>query len=163
MRCAVCGAEFRPSGHGKPQKYCSARCRNKAKGDMRKARRNGTASPSPPKPPEPPEPAKTTDVGVGPPDLTLADFHLMMDGSVVDVCRHNMAILQKRLEKPDISDNAMAALSKEIRELAKEIERRDGAADDLLAGLHGAPAGAETGAKTGAGTEAAHGGWQEAI
>ena len=41
MRCEICGGEFRPSGHGKRQRYCSESCRNKAKYRRRK---NGGAS-----------------------------------------------------------------------------------------------------------------------
>ena len=30
MKCELCGKEFRPSGHGRPQRYCSKSCRQKA-------------------------------------------------------------------------------------------------------------------------------------
>ena len=30
MKCELCGKEFQPSGHGRPQRYCSKSCRQKA-------------------------------------------------------------------------------------------------------------------------------------
>ena len=73
MKCELCGKEFQPSGHGRPQKYCSKSCRQKADYRRKKNRpardRNG-------KPP-----VKAVETKQKPEqDLDQRSFERMMDG-----------------------------------------------------------------------------------
>ena len=78
MRCEICGGEFRPSGHGKRQRYCSESCRNKAK--YRRRKNGGTSTPRTKPEPDPVE-------------LGRREFERMMDDSLEDVLRMNRALL----------------------------------------------------------------------
>ena len=82
MKCELCGKEFQPSGHGRPQKYCSKSCRQKADYRRKKNRpardRNG-------KPP-----VKAVETKQKPEqDLDQRSFERMMDGSMLDMLRAN--------------------------------------------------------------------------
>ena len=86
MKCELCGKEFQPSGHGRPQKYCSKSCRQKADYRRKKNRpardRNG-------KPP-----VKAVETKQKPEqDLDQRSFERMMDGSMLDILRDNRDLL----------------------------------------------------------------------
>ena len=72
MKCEQCGAEFQPSGRGKPQRFCSKRCRDRA--NYLRRRRNEPAPEYKPKPKAP--------------VLNQREFDRMMDGSMEDELRY---------------------------------------------------------------------------
>lgn len=51
MKCELCGKEFQPSGHGRPQKYCSKSCRQKADYRRKRTGPHGTGTVSRPSKP----------------------------------------------------------------------------------------------------------------
>ena len=127
MKCIICGAEFRPRGAGKPQKYCSTKCRNKAKVMARKARAGGTQPPAveATKPATKPRKAKER------PDLSRDEFKRMMDESLEDVLRRNRDRLSKALDDPDTPANALAAISRQLIAVVERLDRLEGG-DPLL-------------------------------
>ncbi|OZG52778.1 hypothetical protein [Pseudoscardovia suis] len=143
MKCVICGSGFRPRGGGKPQKYCSVKCRNKAKVKARKARKNGTM-PQPAEAPKPanitrraPEAAKPETAKPAPkkakerPDLSRDEFRRMMDESLEDVLRRNRDRLSKALDDPDTPANALAAISRQLIAVVERLDRLEGG-DPLL-------------------------------
>ena len=104
MKCELCGKEFQPSGHGRPQKYCSKSCRQKADYRRKKNRpardRNG-------KPP-----VKAVETKQKPEqDLDQRSFERMMDGSMLDILRDNRDLLLKAMADPTTPANALPAAS----------------------------------------------------
>ena len=104
MKCELCGKEFQPSGHGRPQKYCSKSCRQKADYRRKKNRpardRNG-------KPP-----VKAVETKQKPEqDLDQRSFERMMDGSMLDILRDNRDLLLKAMADPTTPANALPASS----------------------------------------------------
>ena len=142
MKCIICGSEFRPHGGGKPQKYCSVKCRNRAKVLARKARKNGTMPPSTetPKPanatrraPEAakPEPSPAPKKAKERPDLSRDEFKRMMDESLEDVLRRNRDRLSQALDDPDTPANALAAISRQLIAVVERLDQLEGG-DPLL-------------------------------
>ncbi len=139
MKCIVCGAEYRPRGAGRPQKYCSVKCRNRAKILTRKARKNGTRPPfaETPKPanatkraPETAKPAPKSRKAERP-DLSRDEFKRMMDESLEDVLRRNRDRLSKALDDPDTPANALAAISRQLIAVVERLDQLEGG-DPLL-------------------------------
>ena len=127
MKCIICGAEFRPRGAGKPQKYCSTKCRNKAKVMARKARAGGTQPPAVEATKPAPKPRKAKER----PDLSRDEFKRMMDESLEDVLRRNRDRLSKALDDPDTPANALAAISRQLIAVVERLDRLEGG-DPLL-------------------------------
>ncbi|KFJ02648.1 hypothetical protein [Bifidobacterium thermacidophilum] len=121
MKCRICGSEFRPTqGGGRPQKYCSAKCRNKAKV---MARKGASAKPDSPKP----EHDKTE----APKELTSVEFKRMMDDSLEDVLRTNRDVLAHALTDPGTPANALAAISRQLIAVTERLDQLEGG-DPLL-------------------------------
>lgn len=127
MKCIICGSEFRPRGGGKPQKYCSAKCRNKAKVMARKARADGTMPPAA----ETTKPAPKSRKAKERPDLSRDEFKRMMDESLEDVLRRNRDRLSQALDDPDTPANALAAISRQLIAVVERLDRLEGG-DPLL-------------------------------
>lgn len=126
MKCELCGKEFRPSGHGQPQKYCSKSCRQKADYRRKKNRpaqdRNG----------EPPVEAVETKRK---PELDLdqRSFERMMDGSMLDILRDNRDLLRKAMADTATPANALPAISRQLIAVCDRIESlQGGGLTDLL-------------------------------
>ena len=93
MICEVCGKQFRPSGKGSQQKYCSAKCRQK---DYRRRKKNRPAQDRNGKPP-----VKAVETKQKPErDLDQRSFERMMDGSMLDMLRANRDRLLKAMVQP---------------------------------------------------------------
>lgn len=121
MKCRICGSEFRPKqGGGRPQKYCSAKCRNKAKV---MARKGTSIKPDSPKP----EHDKTE----APKELTRIEFKRMMDDSLEDVLRTNRDVLAHALTDPGTPANALAAISRQLIAVTERLDQLEGG-DPLL-------------------------------
>lgn len=127
MKCIICGAEFRPRGAGKPQKYCSTKCRNKAKVMARKARADGTQPPAVENAKPAPKPKQAKER----PDLSRDEFKRMMDESLEDVLRRNRDRLSQALDDPDTPANALAAISRQLIAVVERLDRLEGG-DPLL-------------------------------
>lgn len=127
MKCIICGSEFRPRGAGKPQKYCSVKCRNKAKVMARKARAGGTQPPAVEATKPAPKPRKAKER----PDLSRDEFKRMMDESLEDVLRRNRDRLSQALDDPDTPANALAAISRQLIAVVERLDRLEGG-DPLL-------------------------------
>ena len=125
MKCRICGSEFRPTqGGGRPQKYCSAKCRNKAKV---MARKGSGAKPDKAKPEhDKPEPPK---------ELTRVEFKRMMDDSLEDVLRTNRDVLARALTDPGTPPNALAAISRQLIAVTERLDQLEGG--DPLLGIPG--------------------------
>lgn len=121
MKCELCGKEFQPSGHGRPQKYCSKSCRQKAD-YRRKKNRNG-------KPP-----VKAVETKQKPEqDLDQRSFERMMDGSMLDILRDNRDLLLKAMADPTTPANALPAISRQLIDVCERIEAlQGGGLTDLL-------------------------------
>lgn len=126
MKCIICGSEFRPRGGGKPQKYCSTKCRNKAKVMARKAKADDTQPPAVEAAKPAPKPRKAER-----PDLSRDEFRRMMDESLEDVLRRNRDRLSKALDDPDTPANALAAISRQLIAVVERLDRLEGG-DPLL-------------------------------
>lgn len=121
MKCRICGAEFRPTqGGGRPQKYCSAKCRNKAKVMARK----GTGI-------KPDSPKPEHDKPEAPKELTRIEFKRMMDDSLEDVLRTNRDVLAHALTDPSTPANALAAISRQLIAVTERLDQLEGG-DPLL-------------------------------
>ena len=127
MKCMICGAEFRPtSAGGSPQKYCSAKCRNKAKVVARHARAKAGAAPAGES-----ERRAEPMASVESQPLTRLEFHKMMDDSMEDVLRLNRDVLSKALTSPDTPANALAAISRQLLAVTERLDQLEGG-DPLL-------------------------------
>lgn len=119
MKCELCGNEFRPSGHGRPQRYCSKSCRQKA--DYRR-KKNRPAQAAKPKPTAKAAPTKHEPE----PDLDQRSFERMMDGSMLDMLRANRDRLQKAMDDASTPANALPAISRQLIAVCDRIESLQG-------------------------------------
>lgn len=126
MICEVCGKQFRPSGKGSQQKYCSAKCRQK---DYRRRKKNRPAQDRNGKPP-----VKTVETKQKPErDLDQRSFERMMDGSMLDMLRANRDRLQKAMDDTSTPANALPAISRQLIDVCERIESiQGGGLTDLL-------------------------------
>jgi hypothetical protein len=118
MKCEFCGKEFQPSGHGRPQKYCSKSCRQKA--DYRRKKNK--------------PPVKAMETKQKPEqDLDQRSFERMMDGSMLDMLRANRDRLQKAMDDTSTPANALPAISRQLIDVCERIESlQGGGLTDLL-------------------------------
>ena len=126
MICEVCGKQFRPSGKGSQQKYCSAKCRQK---DYRRRKKNRPAQDRNGKPP-----VKAVGTKQKPErDLDQRSFERMMDGSMLDMLRANRDRLQKAMDDTSTPANALPAISRQLIDVCERIESlQGGGLTDLL-------------------------------
>lgn len=126
MICEVCGKQFRPSGKGSQQKYCSAKCRQK---DYRRRKKNRPAQDRNSKPP-----VKAMETKQKPErDLDQRSFERMMDGSMLDMLRANRDRLQKAMDDTSTPANALPAISRQLIDVCERIESlQGGGLTDLL-------------------------------
>ena len=126
MICEVCGKQFRPSGKGRQQKYCSAKCRQK---DYRRRKKNRRAQDRNGKPP-----VKAVETKQKPErDLDQRSFERMMDGSMLDMLRANRDRLQKAMDDTSTPANALPAISRQLIDVCERIESlQGGGLTDLL-------------------------------
>lgn len=126
MICEVCGKQFRPSGNGSQQKYCSAKCRQK---DYRRRKKNRPAQDRNGKPP-----VKAVETKQKPErDLDQRSFERMMDGSMLDMLRANRDRLQKAMDDTSTPANALPAISRQLIDVCERIEAlQGGGLTDLL-------------------------------
>lgn len=126
MICEVCGKQFRPSGKGGQQKYCSAKCRQK---DYRRRKKNRPAQDRNGKPP-----VKAVETKQKPErDLDQRSFERMMDGSMLDMLRANRDRLQKAMDDTSTPANALPAISRQLIDVCERIESlQGGGLTDLL-------------------------------
>ena len=126
MICEVCGKQFRPSGKGSQQKYCSAKCRQK---DYRRRKKNRPAQHRNSKPP-----VKAVETKQKPErDLDQRSFERMMDGSMLDMLRANRDRLQKAMDDTSTPANALPAISRQLIDVCERIESlQGGGLTDLL-------------------------------
>lgn len=124
MECLECGKEFRPSGHGKPSKYCSGAC--KAKAYRRRKKNGGTVSGTP----EPrPERAAKTEARPKPAELDRRSFERMMDEPLEDVLRKQRDRLQAAMDDISTPANALAPISRQIIAISERLESMSGGGD----------------------------------
>ncbi|WP_455676481.1 hypothetical protein [Pseudoscardovia suis] len=141
MKCLECGREYKPTGHGKPQKYCSNACRQrayKARKAAGKANASTKTAVTDRKPARPKAAAAEKADAVVP--LSRLEFHRMMDDSMEDVLRLNRDVLSRALTSPDTPANALAAISRQLLAVTERLDRLEGG-DPLL----GIDAGDDTG------------------
>lgn len=126
MICEVCGKQFRPSGKGSQQKYCSAKCRQK---DYRRRKKNRPAQDRNGKPP-----VKAVETKQKPErDLDQRSFERMMDGSMLDMLRANRDRLQKAMDDTSTPANALPAISRQLIDVYERIgSLQGGGLTDLL-------------------------------
>lgn len=123
MKCELCGKEFQPSGHGRPQKYCSKSCRQKADYRRKKDRPPRTAA----------KKTKTRTKREPESDLDQRSFERMMDGSMLDMLRANRDRLQKAMDDTSTPANALPAISRQLIDVCERIESlQGGGLTDLL-------------------------------
>lgn len=126
MICEVCGKQFRPSGKGSQQKYCSAKCRQK---DYRRRKKNRPAQDRNGKPP-----VKAVETKQKPErDLDQRSFERMMDVSMLDMLRAIRDRLQKAMDATSTPANALPAISRQLIDVCERIESlQGGGLTDLL-------------------------------
>lgn len=123
MKCELCGKEFQPSGHGRPQRYCSKSCRQKADYRRKKDRPPQTAA----------KKTKTRTKREPESDLDQRSFERMMDGSMLDMLRANRDRLQKAMDDTSTPANALPAISRQLIDVCERIESlQGGGLTDLL-------------------------------
>ena len=112
MECLECGKEFRPSGRGKPGKYCSGACKAKA---YRRRKKNGeVAAVAKPKRAKTEGPARITG-------LDRRSFERMMDGSHEDTLREIVGRLREALHDPSTPANALPSISSKLAEFDERM------------------------------------------
>lgn len=117
MNCEECGNEFRPSGHGKKQRYCSAKCKQAA---YRKRRRSS----------EPHHDPIAEDMSIGTrSELDRREFERMMDDGVEDAIRLVRDRLKAALDDPGTPANTLPAIGRQYIELCERLQGMDGQAD----------------------------------
>lgn len=124
MKCELCGKEFQPSGHGRPQKYCSKSCRQKADYRRKKNAQDRNSKP----------PVKAVETKQKPEqDLDQRSFERMMDGSMLDILRDNRDLLLKAMDDPTTPSGALPAISRQLIDVCERIESlQGGGLTDLL-------------------------------
>lgn len=123
MKCELCGKEFQSSGHGRPQRYCSKSCRQKADYRRKKDRPPQTAA----------KKTKTRTKREPESDLDQRSFERMMDGSMLDMLRANRDRLQKAMDDTSTPANALPAISRQLIDVCERIESlQGGGLTDLL-------------------------------
>ena len=123
MKCELCGKEFQPSGHGRPQRYCSKSCRQKAAYRRKNNRPPQTAA----------KKTKTRTKREPESDLDQRSFERMMDGSMLDIQRDNRDLLLKAMADPTTPANALPAISRQLIDVCERIESlQGGGLTDLL-------------------------------
>lgn len=147
MQCLVCGREYVPSGHGKPQKYCSGACKTKAyklrkAGKLPAEPRPGAERKQKPKA-KPAVRVPVPETG-GAADLSIAEFHRMMDESTEDTLRAIKNRLRKALDDADTPANSLPGISKALIDASERLDRVSGV-DPLLGGLEGMEVGDDDG------------------
>ncbi len=124
MECLECGKEFRPSGRGKPGKYCSGACKAKA---YRRRKKNGeVAAVAKPKRAKTEGPARITG-------LDRRSFERMMDGSHEDTLREIVGRLREVLHDPSTPASALPSISSKLAEFDERMrvaEESGGLFDD---------------------------------
>lgn len=110
MICEVCGKQFRPSGKGSQQKYCSAKCRQK---DYRRRKKNNPARTRKSKPAK----AKRKPEQ----ELDRRNFERMMDGSHEDTLREIVGRLREALHDPSTPANALSSISSKLAEFDERM------------------------------------------
>lgn len=126
MICEVCGKQFRPSGRGCQQKYCSSKCRQK---DYRRRKKNRPVQDGDGKPPVKAVETKQKPEG----DLDQRSFERMMDGSMLDMLRANRDRLQRAMDDMSTPANALPAISRQLIDVCERIESlQGGGLADLL-------------------------------
>lgn len=114
MICEVCGKQFRPSGKGSQQKYCSAKCRQK---DYRRRKKNRPAQDRNGKPP-----VKAVETKQKPEqELDKQNFERMMDGSHEDTLREIVGRLREALHDPSTPANALPSISSKLAEFDERM------------------------------------------
>lgn len=124
MKCEQCGKEFRPSGRGKAQRYCSKHCRNRAN---YLARKHGDGS-------EDVKPAAKTKAkprAKHDAPLKRLDFERLMDSPIEDVLRANRDRLQAAMYDIDTPASALPAISRQLIAVCRELASETGG-DPLL-------------------------------
>lgn len=126
MICEVCGKQFRPSGKGSQQKYCSAKCRQK---DYRRRKKNRPAQDRNGKPP-----VKAVETKQKPErDLDQRSFERMMDGSMLGMLRANRDRLQRAMDDTSTPAYSLPAISRQLIDVCERIEMlQGGGLTDLL-------------------------------
>ena len=113
MKCEECGSEFRPSGHGKKQKYCSTKCKQAA---YRKRRRSSG----------PRHDRVTEDKSAGVRvELDRREFERMMDDGVEDAIRLVRDRLKSALDDPGTPANTLPAIGRQYIELCERLQGMD--------------------------------------
>ena len=116
MKCELCGEEFTPSGHGRPQRYCSKSCRQKADYRRKKNRPPQAAA----------KKAESKTKREPESDLDQRSFERMMDGSMLDMLRANRDRLQKAMDSESTPANALPAISRQLIAVCDRIESLQG-------------------------------------
>ncbi len=116
MKCELCGKEFQPSGHGRPQRYCSKSCRQKADYRRKKNRPPQAAA----------KKAESKTKREPESDLDQRSFERMMDGSMLDMLRANRDRLQKAMDSESTPANALPAISRQLIAVCDRIESLQG-------------------------------------
>lgn len=127
MKCVICGKEFSANTNARRKpKYCSAACKQKAyelrkrigaKPDVKRARKKVTVPVS-------------KNVAA---ELDKDTFERMRDGALIDTLRFNRDVLQQALGNPDTPASALAAISKQLIDVCKQIEDLETDDGDVLA------------------------------
>lgn len=127
MKCVICGKEFPANTNARRKpKYCSAACKQKAyelrkrigaKPEVKRAKRKVTVQVS-----------RNVDA-----ELDKDTFERMRDGALVDTLRFNRDVLQKALGSPDTPPSALAAISKQLIAVCRQIETLETDDGDVLA------------------------------
>ena len=119
MKCLECGREFRPSGRGKPNKYCSGACRAKA---YRRRKKTGDAPATAERESKPVKARKPAPL----PELDRRSFERMMDASFEDVLRHNRDRLREALDDISTPAYALPAISRQLIAVSERLENLQG-------------------------------------
>lgn len=126
MKCVICGKEFSANTNARRKpKYCSAACKQKAyelrkrigaRPEVKRAKKKVTVPVS-----------KNVDA-----ELDKDTFERMRDGALIDTLRFNRDVLQQALGNPDTPASALAAISKQLIDVCKQIEDLEADDGDML-------------------------------
>lgn len=123
MRCAECGTMIPPTArHGKPQKYCSSKCRLRA---WRREQKNAPVSPKSPERPTKAKVAKrkqTVRVNVDVPSAPTVPAPVPEPEPYDVLLRRTQKRLQQAMFDAATPSTSLSALSKQLLAVTKELE-----------------------------------------
>lgn len=120
LQCKNCGRFLKPSRHGRPPVFCSAKCRVDWNRTRKKEKEQSPGEDTTVRMNKNKVVVHVSDTAVA--ELSERSFNRMMDGSVEDDLRFAHDILRAAMQDKGTSPSALAALSREFINVSRQLE-----------------------------------------